>query len=233
MATNVAHNLWVTNSWRLVLLLWPCLFCLHLHQLSSTTYPVVVKMGHAHSGMGKVSPSRAHMHAYIVHALALCVVKYASVYSMHNNNSVWWCFLGCLHLIGFCIFVFIWFFSSHISLMQSANFCMFHYCASIPRAWLCEEHTSSFMFQALGVQYAFHPTDFVCVCVASRFVICKFECLSASVFVYYVYNWVFVSVYGLCTYVQFFLQLYWDLIPHFIQLPCLKWIIWIEDVAQW
>lgn len=26
------------------------------YQLSSTTYPVVVKMGHAHSGMGKVSP---------------------------------------------------------------------------------------------------------------------------------------------------------------------------------
>lgn len=122
MATSVTYTLWVTNSWRSALLLWPCLFRLHLHQLSSTTYPVVVKMGHAHSGMGKVSPSRAHMHVCIVHALALYIVKCVSVYSMQNNGSVWWCFLGCLHLIGFSIFVFSWFFSAYISLMQSANF---------------------------------------------------------------------------------------------------------------
>lgn len=101
------------------LLLWPCLFCLHLHQLSSTTYPVVVKMGHAHSGMGKVSPSRVYMHVYIVHVWALYVVNCTSVYSIHNSNLMM--HSGCLHLIGFCIFIFSWF-STHIILMQSASF---------------------------------------------------------------------------------------------------------------
>lgn len=38
------------------------------------------------------------------------------------------------------------------------------------------------MFQALEVQYAFHPADFVCSYVVSKFVLFKCESVSASVF---------------------------------------------------
>lgn len=89
------------------------MLCLPLpNQLSSTTYPVVVKMGHAHSGMGKVSPQTgvcvcvygahswhcAYVCTCILHSQCTPVILYAcvswgifiNVYCFPCILRLWW-----------------------------------------------------------------------------------------------------------------------------------------------